>query len=126
MSVATRRSRNRSRPGPRHESARAPAFLERRIPPYDLLSEEALQGIEDQAEWILQEIGVEIRDDPIALDLFREAGVEVEGERLRFDRGQARALCQTAPRTFTMYASCLLYTSPSPRDGATSRMPYSA
>ena len=81
-----------------------PAFIKRKTPAYDLLDEEALQRIEDHAEWILSEIGIEIRDDPEALDLFRQAGVSVSGERLRFDRGQARALCQTAPQTYTMHA----------------------
>jgi trimethylamine--corrinoid protein Co-methyltransferase len=60
--------------------------------------------LEDHAEWLLAEIGIEIRDDPEALRLFREAGASVDGELLRFDRGQVRTLCQTAPRTYTMHA----------------------
>ncbi|MFT5739588.1 MAG: trimethylamine--corrinoid protein Co-methyltransferase [Gammaproteobacteria bacterium] len=82
----------------------APAYLTRRIRPYDLLEEEELVKLEDHAEWILSEIGMEIRDDPEALRLFRDAGVSVEGERIRFDRGQVRALCATAPKTYTMHA----------------------
>ncbi|MDH3632855.1 MAG: trimethylamine methyltransferase family protein, partial [Gammaproteobacteria bacterium] len=56
------------------------------------------------AEWLLSEIGIEIRDDPEALELFRQAGATIDGELLRFDPGHVRALCQTAPRTYTMHA----------------------
>ena len=36
------------------------------------------------------------------------------------------AIFALAPIFYNVYLSCLLYTSPSPRDGATSRMPSSA
>ena len=82
----------------------APAVLTRKIPPYELLDEEALVELEDHAEWLLSEIGIEIRDDPEALELFRQAGATVNGELLRFDRGLVRELCKTAPKTYTMHA----------------------
>ena len=85
-------------------AAEAPAFLKRRIPAYELLDEEALVALEEHADWLLAEIGIEIRDDPEAIALFREAGVSVDGELLRFDRGQARALCASAPSAYTMHA----------------------
>ena len=78
--------------------------MTRRIPAYELLDEEALVGLEQHADWLLSEIGIEIRDDPIALALFVEAGASVDGELLRFDPGQVRALCATAPKTYTMHA----------------------
>jgi len=99
----SRRSR-RSRPVDREVEARAPAYLTRKIPVYELLSEESLQRIEYQTDWILSEIGLEIREDPIALQLFKDAGATVDGEHIRFDRGHVRALCQTAPKTYTMHA----------------------
>ncbi len=103
--MPTRTSRRANR---RRRSAPAvtatPPYLTRRIPPYALLDEEALVGLENQADWLLAEIGVEIRGDPIALDLFRAAGATVDGERLRFDPGLVRGLCQSAPRQFTLYA----------------------
>ncbi len=100
--VARKRRRNaRRREAP---AAAAPAYLTRRIPPYRLLDDESLARIEQQAEWILAEIGVEIRDDPVALELFREAGATVDGERLRFDRGHLRELCKTAPASYRMHA----------------------
>ena len=76
----------------------------RKIPVYELLDEESLVSLENHAEWLLQEIGIEIRGDAEALRLFKEAGVSVDGERLRFDPGHARALCSTAPNTYTMHA----------------------
>lgn len=78
-----------------------PAAIRRRIPTYDPFGEEALARLEAHADWILREIGVEIRDER-ARRLFRDAGADVRGERVRFDRGLARALCATAPSRFRM------------------------
>ena len=103
LSRTSRRSR-RGRMVDRKTVARAPAYLTRKIPPYELLDEESLVAIEDHAEWILSEIGIEIRSDTEALKLFKEAGASVDGEHIRFDRGHVRSLCQTAPATYTMHA----------------------
>jgi len=81
----------------------APPYITRRIPCYDLLDEESLQRIEGHADWILQEIGLEFRGDQTAMDLFKNAGAEVKGERVRFEKGLARTLCVTAPREFEMH-----------------------
>lgn len=70
----------------------------------EVFDEEALDRLEDHADWILKEIGVEFRGDEEVLKLFREAGASVTGERVRFDPGHAKALCSTAPSRFTMYA----------------------
>jgi trimethylamine--corrinoid protein Co-methyltransferase len=82
----------------------APAYITRRIPYYDLLSDDALDQIEQHADRILGEVGIEFRGDAEALRLFREAGADVKGERVRFAPGQVRTLCQTAPRQFTQHA----------------------
>ena len=79
-------------------------FTGRKIPAYDLLDETALARIEDQADWILDKIGVEFRGDKTALDLFAQAGARVDGERVRFEPGQVRALCGTAPAEFQLHA----------------------
>ncbi len=81
-----------------------PAYITRKIPCYELLNEEELEKLENHADWILQEIGIEFRGDEVALQLFKEAGATVDGERVRFDKGHARALCATAPRYFEMHA----------------------
>ena len=82
----------------------APAFIRREIPPYELLSEEGLALVEANADRILADVGMEIRDDPEALKLFEAAGATVDGVTVRFDRGHVAALCSTAPRQFTQLA----------------------
>ena len=75
----------------------------RRIPAYDVMSEDSLSAIERQADWILATVGVEFRGDDVALDLFRQAGATVVGERVKFERGLARELCSTAPVEFKLH-----------------------
>lgn len=82
----------------------APAYIKRKIPFYDFLDEEALVRIEDHADWLMQEIGIEFRDDPLALDIWREAGVDIDGMRVRLPKGMARELCKTIPSQFTQHA----------------------
>ena len=82
----------------------APAYLTRKTPCYELLDEESLSALETQADWILAEIGIEIRGDEVALNLFRQAGATVTGNHVKFDPGHARELCMTAPQQFTMHA----------------------
>ena len=75
----------------------------RNIPAYSLLGDAALSAIEDQADWILEEIGVEFRGDRIALGLFDAAGARVSEERVKFPSGLARNLCATAPAEFLLH-----------------------
>ena len=82
----------------------APAYVKRQIPFYEFLGEEGLVKLEDQADWIIQEIGLEFRDDPKALEIWRAAGADVKGTRVRLDKGAARELCRTAPSEFVQHA----------------------
>ncbi len=91
----------RSGPGSRPV---APAFIRREIPPYELLSEEGLAHVEEMGDRLLAEVGIEIRDDPESLGLFRDAGATIDGITVRFDPGHVRALASTAPREFTQLA----------------------
>jgi len=79
-------------------------YIERNIPNFEVLNEEALAIIEANAETILQEIGVNFIDNPGALKLWREAGADVRGERVRLPKGLARALCKSAPSRFVQHA----------------------
>jgi trimethylamine--corrinoid protein Co-methyltransferase len=80
-------------------------FLTRTLAPFEVLSAEGLAQIEANADTILQEVGLEFRGDEDALRLFREAGADVDGVRVRFPRGMCRSIVQaTAPRQFTQYA----------------------
>lgn len=81
-------------------------FIERNIPNFEVLNEEALQIIEYNAETVLEEVGVKFVENPAALELWRNAGADVDmaAEHVRIPRGLARKLCSTAPRTFTQHA----------------------
>ncbi len=79
-------------------------FITRKVPTTEILSEEGLVLIEGNAERLLEEIGCEFRDYPRALALFRQAGCDITGTRVRFPRGLARRLVATAPRQFTQVA----------------------
>lgn len=100
--LKARRRRRPSSAGP--AAPKAPAFITRQIPAYELLSEEGLVKLENQADWLLSQIGIEIRGDEVTLKLFKDAGATVNGEHLRFDPGLIRSLCATAPKTYTMHA----------------------
>ncbi len=79
-------------------------YIERNVPNYEVLTEEALAVIEANAETVLAEIGVNFVENPEALERWKAAGAEVEGERVRIPRGLARKLCSTAPAQFTQCA----------------------
>ena len=79
-------------------------YIVRGIPPYDVMSEENLVRIEDTADRILAEVGLQFRDDPVALDHWKKAGASVEEELVKFEPGMLREILKTAPREFTQVA----------------------
>ena len=79
-------------------------YIKRNIPLYEVLSEEGLALIEANAERVLEEIGIDFRDDAEALAMWKEAGADVRGERVHFPKGLVRDLIKTAPRQFTQHA----------------------
>jgi trimethylamine--corrinoid protein Co-methyltransferase len=79
-------------------------YIERNIPNLEILNEEALCIIEANAETVLEEIGVNFVENPAALERWRDAGADVQGERVRIPKGLARKLCATAPAQFTQHA----------------------
>ncbi|BAQ69261.1 trimethylamine methyltransferase [Rhodovulum sulfidophilum] len=94
-------ARRAARSNPGIETAR---FITRNIPDFEILTPEALEIIETNAETVLAEIGINFVDNPAGLARWREAGAELEGERVRIPRGLARKLCATAPARFTQHA----------------------
>ena len=88
-----------------HSVGSSIAFIERKIPYFELLDEDSLSLLEHNADTILEEIGIEFRDFPEALTLLRVAGANIEGERVRFPRGMCRSIIQaSAPKEYTQYA----------------------
>ena len=80
-------------------------YITRKIPCYEVLGEQGLATIENNADTILEEIGIDFRDDPEALSIWKAAGADVQGERVRMPRGMCRQLIQaTAPREFVQHA----------------------
>ena len=79
-------------------------YIERNIPLYEILTEEALEIIETNAETVLEEIGINFVNNPAALSRWRAAGADVSGERVRIPRGLARQLCKTAPSRYIQHA----------------------
>ncbi len=94
------------RGGDKKTSAALPSSRasKRLIPAYDLLNDADLTQLEDQADWLLEKIGMEFRGDTVALELFRDAGAAVDGECVKFEAGLARDLCKTAPQAFTLHS----------------------
>ncbi|MGH6760104.1 MAG: trimethylamine methyltransferase family protein [Phyllobacterium sp.] len=79
-------------------------YITRKVPLYEVLNEEGLALIEANADIVLEEIGIEFRDDAEALTLWKEAGADVKGERVHFPKGLCRSLLKIAPQVFTQYA----------------------
>ena len=83
----------------------ATPFIERKIPYFEILNEENLELIERNADRLLSEIGIDFLDDPEVLDLFREAGADVDGTRVRFPAGMCRQIIQaSAPSEYVQHA----------------------
>ncbi|MDX1513753.1 MAG: trimethylamine methyltransferase family protein [Gammaproteobacteria bacterium] len=112
--MSERRARGRGRESAREArraarvkatSARSVPYITRNVPVYEVLSEEGLQIVENNAETILEETGIEFRDDPDALALWKDAGADVTGQRVRFPRGLCRSLIQqSAPAEYVQHA----------------------
>ena len=78
-------------------------FLTRALAPFEVLSEEGLSLIEENAEIVLEQVGVEFRETPDALERLQAAGADVQGERVRFPKGLARRCDKFPNKSFTHY-----------------------
>ena len=108
--MATKRRRSKKHSGRRarsksqFDSLHTVPYITRQVPVYELASEELLELVENNAETVLEEIGIEFRDDPQALGLFQSAGCIVKEERVRFPRGMCREIIQNnAPSEFMQH-----------------------
>src|SRR5215831_2755638 len=80
-------------------------YITRKVPYYEVLGSEGLELLEHNADTILEEIGIDFRDDAESLQLWKDAGADVQGERVHFPRGMCRTIVRrSAPREFTQYA----------------------
>ena len=103
-----RRGRSRRRRGGSEtgeSEPKAPAFIKRKIPHYSILSDDELAIIENNAETILEEVGIVFGEDPEALEIFKAAGASIDGERVRFPRGMCREIIQkSVQKEFVQHA----------------------
>jgi trimethylamine--corrinoid protein Co-methyltransferase len=74
-----------------------------KLPHCEVMDEEQVRRIDDASMTILENVGVVFRD-PIALEDWRRAGADVDGELVRLDRGLIRELIKTIPSDFTYNA----------------------
>ena len=83
----------------------AQPYITRKIPPYQILGDADLAIIEESADTILEDIGIDIKEDDEAIATLVRAGASADGERVRFPRGMCRQIIQqTAPAMFTQHA----------------------
>ena len=80
------------------------SYIKRAIKSFEVLDEEGLALIEANADTVLEETGIIFRDDPETLALWKEAGADVQGDRVHFPKGLPRSLLKTAPSTFIQQA----------------------
>ncbi len=100
-------TRRRRRRRDAQQEVRPPAapYIQRKVGVFTLLDEEGLALIEHNADRILAEIGMDFRDDPECLEIFRRAGCRIEGERVYFEPGFCRQTIQaSAPAQFVQHA----------------------
>ncbi len=80
-------------------------YIERKVPVYEIAPEDTLEMIERNADLVLKEIGIEFRDDPEAIEIWRLAGADVQGELVRFELGMCREIISRhAPAKFVQHA----------------------
>ncbi len=86
-------------------TSNAVPYIKRKVGLFSLLDEESLSLIETNADRILAEVGMDFRDDPEVLNIFRKAGCKIVDERVRFEPGICReTIRKHAPGTFIQHA----------------------
>ncbi|MFO1088563.1 MAG: trimethylamine methyltransferase family protein [Hyphomicrobiales bacterium] len=77
--------------------------LTRKIPVYELVPDEAIELIHEESVKILEDVGIDFRDDEAAA-MWKAAGADVQGHRVRIDRGLLMSLVAQIPSEFTLTA----------------------
>ncbi|MGI9506738.1 MAG: trimethylamine methyltransferase family protein [Geminicoccaceae bacterium] len=77
--------------------------LDRKVPVYEVLSEDRLEALHRASLKLLQEIGIDFRDDEAAA-MWKEAGADVDRHRVRIPEDLLMELIAKAPGRFTVRA----------------------
>ncbi len=96
--IRVARDRNQTKGTP------ASPYIKRTLPFFDVLDEEQLEKLEAQVDWIIQDVGIAFRDDPVALEIWKEAGAKIDGDIIRAPADWIRDLCKSAPSEFKQLA----------------------
>ncbi|MFV0474276.1 MAG: trimethylamine methyltransferase family protein, partial [Pikeienuella sp.] len=101
--AAPRRGGRANRQAQRREPGlRAMPQVSRSIPTSELLGAEALDRIHEATLAILRDPGIDFRDDEAAA-IWKEAGADVKGHRVRIDPDLLMSLVAKAPAEFTLH-----------------------
>jgi trimethylamine---corrinoid protein Co-methyltransferase len=86
-------------------------YVRRSIKLYEPYSDEQLELIENNAEHVLQETGIDFYEDEEAVQMWQDAGADAKVSpndprrfRVRFPKGLVRSLIKTAPREYVQHA----------------------
>ena len=101
--MARRGSSSRARAGNIDQVATAP-YVKRVLPFFDPLDMEQIEKLEQQVDWLIEDIGIAFRDDPASIALWKEHGATVDGDIVRASADWIRDLCRKAPSQFTQLA----------------------
>lgn len=102
-----KRTRSARRTSASSQAALASPYIQRKLPFFDVLTEEEMCRIDEQVDWMLENVGVAFRDDPVALDIWRKAGVTPtgpHGDLIKADAQWIRSLVSKAPSQFTQHS----------------------
>ena len=86
-------------------------YIRRNMKLYEPFSDDQLELIENNAEIVLQETGIDFYEDEEAVQMWKDVGADVKASatdprrfRVRFPRGLVRSLIKTAPREYVQHA----------------------
>jgi trimethylamine--corrinoid protein Co-methyltransferase len=101
--MARRTRASKSRQSTATEIATSP-YIRRVIPFFDPLDDGQVERLEAQVDWIMEKVGIAFRDDPVALDIWRQAGACIDGDTVRMPatptaRLQSGATIRYLPRS---------------------------
>ncbi|MEM7291404.1 MAG: trimethylamine methyltransferase family protein [Pseudomonadota bacterium] len=99
-----RRSRQTRDRNSQSGAAVSSPHIRRVLPFFDPLDEEQLSLLEQQVDWIIQDVGIAFRDDPESIALWEKEGARVEGDIVTAPADWIRSLCAKAPKQFTQLA----------------------
>ena len=102
-----KRTRSARRTSASSQAALASPYIQRKLPFFDVLTEEEMCRIDEQVDWMLENVGVAFRDDPVALDIWRKAGVTPtgpHGDLIKADAQWIRSIVAKAPSQFTQHS----------------------